>query len=184
MRSMILLLLLVCPGVFGKCLTEYDRKLFPHWLKTGELADSRQEAIKLAGVSDIEIIGGRVAKGEILDPYTGRILTIGKDSIDADHVVSLQFAFKKGANCWSRQLRTKFANDPLNIIAVSASSNRKKGARVASYLPPNLAYCLEYIDRIQAIMNKYGLNRSKSDVRRFNKARKKCEKYKNGTTCK
>ncbi len=52
-----------------------------------------------------------------------------------------------------------FANDPLNLLAVSASANRQKGdADAATWLPPNKRFRCAYVARQVAVKLKYGVS--------------------------
>ena len=58
--------------------------------------------------------------------------------VQIDHIVSLNEAWYSGASEWDPYERDIFADDILNLVAVSASSNRSKGARDAGEgLPPD-----------------------------------------------
>ena len=62
------------------------------------------------------------------------------DGVQIDHLVSLADAWYKGAREWDDQRRLDFANDPRNLLAVSAKANFDKAFRdAASWLPPNEA---------------------------------------------
>ena len=55
---------------------------------------------------------------------------------DIDHIVSKKEAWQSGAHGWTYDQRCQFANDELNLTAVTYSSNRSKGARdAAEWLP-------------------------------------------------
>ena len=55
---------------------------------------------------------------------------------DIDHIVSKKEAWQSGAYAWTYNQRCQFANDVLNLTAVTFSSNRSKGARDAGeWLP-------------------------------------------------
>ena len=59
-------------------------------------------------------------------------------SFDIDHIVALSEAWDSGASEWNGYDRDIFADDLLNLVAVSASSNRSKGGRDAGeWLPSN-----------------------------------------------
>ena len=64
--------------------------------------------------------------------------------LDVDHVVALSEAWDSGASKWTTAQRRVFANDQLNLLAVTASSNRSKGDRDAGeWLPPSAsAWCV------------------------------------------
>jgi hypothetical protein len=43
------------------------------------------------------------------------------------HLVPLALAWDLGARFWTDELRTRFANDPANLLAVEGKANRHKG---------------------------------------------------------
>jgi hypothetical protein len=102
-----------------------------------------------------------VLTGTLADPYTGRTITFvagpgTSDGVQIDHVVALSDAWQKGAQSWSAATRLAFANDPLNLLAVSGSSNVAKGdGDAATWLPPNRAYRCAYAARQVAVKAKY-----------------------------
>jgi len=54
--------------------------------------------------------------------------------------------------------RTNFANDPLNLLAVSGTANQQKGdSDAASWLPPNRAFRCTYVAIQVAVKIKYRL---------------------------
>ena len=63
-----------------------------------------------------------------------------------------------GAARWATDERVAFANDPLNLLAVSSSANRQKGdADAASWLPHTKAFRCSYVARQVAVKLKYRL---------------------------
>jgi hypothetical protein len=102
-----------------------------------------------------------VTSGTLSDPYTATSISYVRGagaSVDIDHVVALGDAWQKGAARWSTAKRVGFANDPLNLLAVSASANRQKGdADAATWLPPNKRFRCAYVARQVAVKLKYGL---------------------------
>ena len=82
----------------------------------------------------------------------------GHSRIDIDHVVALGDAWQMGAARWTSAARVDFANDPLDLLAVSASANRQKGdADAASWLPRTKAFRCTYVARQVAVKLKYRL---------------------------
>jgi hypothetical protein len=78
--------------------------------------------------------------------------------IQVDHVVALSDAWQKGAQSWTAERRRQFANDPLELLAVSGSQNQSKGdGDTATWLPPNRAFRCDYVARQVAVKRKYGL---------------------------
>jgi len=95
------------------------------------------------------------------DPYTGtsiRFVYGGASEVDIDHLVALSDAWQKGAAMWPAGKRLALANDPLNLLAVDAATNRSKGdGDAATWLPPNKAYRCTYVAKQVAVKGKYGL---------------------------
>ena len=82
----------------------------------------------------------------------------GRSKVDIDHVVALSDAWQKGAQQWDGSKRIALANDPLNLLAVDAGTNRGKGdGDTATWLPPNKAYRCTYVAAQVAVKKKYGL---------------------------
>jgi hypothetical protein len=112
----------------------------------------------------------RVQSGTLHDPYTADTITYvrgGASEVDIDHVVPLIDAWQKGAQQWSATKRTRFAKDPLELLAVSSSVNRAKGdGDAATWLPPNKSFRCDYVARQIAVKRTYGLwvTRAESDA--------------------
>ncbi len=102
-----------------------------------------------------------VQAGVLKDPYTAATITFVKGGdalVDIDHVVALGNAWETGAQQLSDQDRLRFANDPLNLLAVDGPANRQKGdADAATWLPPNTSYRCAYVARQTAVKLKYRL---------------------------
>lgn len=104
-----------------------------------------------------------VASGRLVDPYTATVITFvrGVDTsslVQIDHVVALSDAWQKGAQQLSRQRRTDFANDPINLLAVDGAANEQKGdGDAATWLPPNKSFRCAYVARQIAVKRKYDL---------------------------
>ncbi|WP_328913847.1 MULTISPECIES: HNH endonuclease family protein [unclassified Streptomyces] len=101
-----------------------------------------------------------VTGGSLADPYTGTKILYkrGASKVDIDHAVALSDAWQKGAQKWTKDRRKEFANDPLNLLAVDASTNRRKSdGDTATWLPPNTGYRCAYVARQVAVKKKYGL---------------------------
>ena len=107
--------------------------------------------------------GCAVLSGTLHDPYTGRAISFRRgestsDAVQIDHVVALSDAWQTGAQRWSSAKRVDFANDPLNLLAVSGPTNDAKGdGDAATWLPPNKGYRCAYVARQVAVKARYGL---------------------------
>ncbi|WP_328970099.1 HNH endonuclease family protein [Streptomyces sp. NBC_00239] len=144
--------------------TGYGREEFGRgWLDTDGNGCATREDILRRDLTDTRLKGGRckVASGVLAsDPYTGRRLEFrrGRSAVDIDHVVALSDAWQKGAKGWDRSKRVAFANDPLNLLAVEASANRRKSdGDAATWLPANRSYRCTYVAAQVAVKRKYGL---------------------------
>ena len=104
-----------------------------------------------------------IAAGVLEDPYTGSRIEFLRGNrtstrVQIDHVVALSDAWQKGAQSWDEPTRIRFANDPLNLVAVVDEANRQKGdGDAATWLPGNRSYRCRYVARQVAVKAKYGL---------------------------
>ena len=102
-----------------------------------------------------------VVSGTLPDPFTGQLLPFSKSdaaAIQIDHVVPLSLAWQMGADGWSREKRTDFANDPLNLLAVEGRANgQKSDSGPASWLPANKSIRCAYVTRMAQVSIKYQL---------------------------
>lgn len=109
-----------------------------------------------SGTHGCVVVGGILA-----DPYTGRTITFVKARaylVQIDHVVALSDAWQTGAQYEDAGTRERFANDPLNLLAVDGPTNESKGdADAASWLPPNRGFRCAYVARQIAVKVAYGL---------------------------
>ncbi len=144
--------------------TGYDRSSFSHWRDPDRNGcDARNDTLRrdltnLVIKSDSN--GCKVLGGVLADPYSGKGIdfVFGASLVDIDHVVALSNAWQTGAFQFTNEIRLQFANDPLNLLAVSASLNRQKGdGDAATWLPPTKSYRCQYVARQIAVKKKYGL---------------------------
>lgn len=105
----------------------------------------------------------QVVSGDLTDPYTGKFIQFRRGSkssaeVQIDHVVALSDAWQKGAAELSPSRREELSNDPLELLAVSASANQQKsGSDAASWLPTFKPFRCQYIARQIAVKLKYEL---------------------------
>ena len=106
----------------------YDRQLFDHWIDaSGNGCDTRCEVLKAERLSSLPGLAG----GGWLSTYDG-YSTDDASELDIDHVVALAEAWRSGAHSWDEDRRRDFSNDleePAALTAVTAATNRSKGAR-------------------------------------------------------
>ena len=148
--------------------TGYDRALFGQaWADVDRNGcDTRNDVLRRdlsAFVLKTGTHGCLVLSGTLQDPYTAMTIMFVRGQstsakVQIDHVVALSDAWQKGAQQWSTQRRTAFANDSLNLLAVDGPTNARKGdGDAATWLPPNKAYRCSYAARQVAVKVKYGL---------------------------
>jgi hypothetical protein len=163
--------------------TGYDRSSFSHWRDPDRNGcDARNDILRrdlnnLVIKSDSN--GCKVLGGVLADPYSGKNIdfVFGASLVDIDHVVALSNAWQTGAFQFTSEIRLQFANDPLNLLAVSASLNRQKGdGDAATWLPPTKSYRCQYVARQIAVKKKYGLWLTKPEKVAMSTLLAKCPK--------
>lgn len=144
--------------------TGYEREKFGRaWADVDGNGCGTRDDILRRDLTGVRLTDGRckVASGTLTDdPYTGTTVEYvrGRSKVDIDHVVALSDAWQKGAGKWDKDTRRRFANDPLNLLAVDSSTNRRKSdGDAATWLPPNKAYRCTYVARQVAVKKKYGV---------------------------
>lgn len=142
----------------------YDRDLFDHWVDAdGDGCDTRCEVLEAERRDDLPGLpsGGWLS---IYDGYS----TPDASELDIDHVVALGEAWRSGAAGWDAARREAFANDladPQALIAVTAATNRSKGARdPASWQPPAQAAWCEFATAWAATKVRWGLTADQAEV--------------------
>lgn len=104
-----------------------------------------------------------VLTGTLTDPYTGQDIGFVRGEstsslVQIDHVVPLAAAWRTGAKEWTAEVRTQFANDPVNLLAVDGPTNGSKSdSDAANWLPPNEAFRCEYVALQVQVKADYGL---------------------------
>ena len=148
--------------------TGYDRDQFgQRWADINRNGcDTRNDILK-RDLSKIVFKPGTrncvVASGDLIDPYSGKTINFVRGNISSmevqiDHVVALSNAWQTGAFKLSLAMRTQFANDPLNLLAVQGRLNSQKGdGDAATWLPPLKSYRCNYVARQITVKAKYGL---------------------------
>ena len=104
-----------------------------------------------------------VESGVLRDPYGGSTIDFERgrstsSAVQIDHVVALSDAWQTGAGRWAREKRVRFANDPLNLLAVDGPLNTAKSdGDAATWLPPDKTFRCPYVARQAALKGDYGL---------------------------
>ncbi len=178
--SLLIFLALSFDAMASECLSDYSRSEYPHWSKSKNFKDIRQEVIARAVVSGLVVESGVVVSGNWFDHFTGQIYSLDKVKPDVDHLVSLAWAHDRGGSCMSKCERKLLANDPLNLWPVHPSSNRQKGANVTGWMPSNIGICKKYLSRLKLVVEKYDLTLKKDDIIQYNRMVKQCLKWQKG----
>lgn len=116
-----------------------------------------------------------VERGVLQDPYSGQVIEFQRGErtsalVQIDHVVALSNAWQTGIFQSTAKVRTNFANDPLNLMAVKGSLNSQKGdGDAATWLPPNKSFRCEYVTRQIQVKAKYGLWVTKAEKEAMNR---------------
>lgn len=89
------------------------------------------------------------------------VIVLSAGELDIDHVVPLAEAWESGGHRWSAETWTRFGNDledPRSLVAVSASTNRSKGAKdPQDWWPPHVGYRCQYAADWIAIKARWNL---------------------------
>ena len=157
----------------------YNRKDWKHWSDVdGDCMNTRHEilAAQADGAIKLSPDGCYVSTGLWDDPFSGEQLTRASD-LDVDHVIPLKWANDHGGNGWSKDKKERFANDPINLLAVDDALNQSKGAKgTDEWMPPNHAFRCEYISIWNQVLQSYPeLTMSTKQKRVFNRQMDACE---------
>jgi uncharacterized protein DUF1524/excalibur calcium-binding domain-containing protein len=142
-------------------MTGYDREEFGGDWASVNGCDTRERVLKRDLRAETYEPGStcEMRTGRLADPYTATLIAYergGASEVDIDHVVALGDAWQKGAQQWTPARRVRFANDPLNLLAVDASANRQKGdGDAATWLPANKSFRCTYVARQIAVKQRY-----------------------------
>jgi hypothetical protein len=148
--------------------TGYSREAFgPAWADTDRNGcDTRNDILNrdlTARTHKAGTGGCAVLSGTLADPYTASTIAFHRGAttsttVQIDHVVALSNAWQTGAAALDAATRLRFANDPLELLAVQGASNQAKSdADAATWLPPSKRYRCAYVARQVAVKAKYAL---------------------------
>jgi hypothetical protein len=160
--------------------TGYSREVFgPAWFDVDRNRCNTRDDILARDLVERQMDGScRVLAGVLYpDPYTGENIRFvrGASLVDIDHVVALAQAWESGAWQWRFPQRVRFANDPLNLLAVSARANRQKGDReAAAWLPANRSFRCPFIARQIAVKAKYRLSVTPAEKTAMQRVLQRC----------
>ena len=159
----------------------YDRDLFKHWVDAdGDGCDARREVL-IAEAVVAPSVGSRcvLSGGEWLSRYDGKTTSGNGSGFDVDHMVPLAEAWESGAHGWTPTRREEYANDlgyADSLIAVSASSNRSKGARdPAEWMPPTQGVHCWYAAAWVQVKTRWSLTVDQAEADKLNSVLSGCD---------
>jgi hypothetical protein len=136
-----------------KSMAGYSRDRFPHWRIVAAGCDTRDEVLKRDGSNVTVGKDCKITGGTWLSLYDTKTFT-DPQQLDIDHMVPLANAWRSGADTWTDEKRSDFANDMTRpqLIAVSLNTNRSKGDQDPStWKPPSQSFYCEYAQRWIAV---------------------------------
>ncbi len=154
-------------GASEELALKYSRSAFGHgWADDdGDCQNTRHETLLSQSQMPVTfktIKSCQVRDGSWKSPYSNKLI-FKSSKLDIDHVVPLKWAWEHGAVTWPKAKRVKFANDPLNLLAVEARLNRQKGAKgPLDWLPPE-NQC-QYLKLFATIKDAYDLTYSRNEA--------------------
>lgn len=141
----------------------YVRSDWRHWV--GSPCSVRREILIRDG-EDVEYTTEnntcQIISGTWEDPYGGDTYTNPLE-LDIDHVVALSYAARHGGQEWDKAKKEKFANDPSNLFAVSASENRKKSDDGPSEYMPKRDFRCTFAKTWISTVTEYDLSITEDD---------------------
>ncbi|WP_378144480.1 HNH endonuclease family protein [Cnuibacter sp. UC19_7] len=110
-----------------------------------------------------------VAAGVLDDPYTGTTIDFQRGEqtsplVQIDHIVPLAWAWRNGAADWDTVTKLKFANDPVELVAVDGEANNAKAdSGPAGWLPPDTESQCAYVAVFTLVVAQYQLTIDDAD---------------------
>jgi hypothetical protein len=156
--------------------TAYKRSYFRHWIKQADGCTTR-EVVLIRDATGGSRSGCLMVSATWVSSYDA-VTTTNPSAFDIDHMVPLKEAWVSGASDWSAERRTSFANDLgyfYSLLAVSASSNRSKGAQdPAAWMPPNVGDQCSYIYEWVAVKWRWDLSMDVTEKRKVHSVMDEC----------
>lgn len=166
--------------------TGYDREgqFGPTWFDVdANGCDTRNDILRRDLDDTVVDSSCRVLSGVLTDPFSGDTIDFERGEttsilVQVDHVVALSNAWQTGAQQLTPQQRLEFANDPLNLIAVSGRLNAQKGdGDAATWLPPRRDYWCEYVARQVSVKAQYDLWVTQAEFDRIDAILAQCPSF-------
>jgi Domain of unknown function (DUF1994). len=159
--------------------TKYNRDSWKHWSDfDNDCMNTRHEILLAQADGPVKKSpdGCYISSSTWNDPFSGKTLLQASD-LDVDHIIPLKWASEHGGLKWSSTKKERFANDPVNLLAVDDSLNQSKGARgPTQWMPPNHSFRCKYLGLWQVVLSKYtDLKMTSKENRTFNKQLNACK---------
>lgn len=161
--------------------TGYERSQFGAGWSVDTIGCTTRNSILRRDLLDVVVDENcRVLRGTLRDPYTGKEIVFERGNqtsskVQVDHVVALSNAWQTGAQELSHLDRTRFANDPMNLLAVDGAANQQKGdGDAATWLPAHKAYRCAYVARQVSVKYTYSLWVTHAEKEAIQRVLEKC----------
>ena len=162
--------------------SRYDRDSWGNWTDSdGDCQDTRAEVLIAQSLIPVTFKNSTkciVDTGLWIDQFTGNSVQQASE-LDIDHIVPLKDAHLSGAWQWDDETKRSYFNylqDPNHLIAVSASSNRTKGAKTPDkWMPENPDYQCQYAQAWIAVKNRWNLTATNNERGALKLALDTCE---------
>ncbi|MDT8398539.1 MAG: DUF1524 domain-containing protein [Pseudomonadales bacterium] len=155
----------------------YNKEDWPYWEDfDNDCQDARAEVLVITSRVPVSYTNPRncvVKEGLWLDEYSGEEFTRALD-LEIDHIIPPRYADTANGYQWDQQKRSTFANDPMNLIAVSRKTFREKRQRSIALWRPRAEYLCSYASQWRDIAEKYQLRLFNRESGRINSTLKDC----------
>lgn len=122
-----------------------------------------------------------VATGKLADPYSGSTVRFERGAktsakVQIDHMIPLAYAWDLGAWSWDDEKRTRFANDPRNLVAVDGPANENKSdSPPGRWMPSNERFHCQYARQFAFAAREYGVSIDRASAAVIARAVATCE---------
>ena len=165
---------------FSICSQDFNRSEWNVWKNYKGCISVREKILIDYSKTEIAMDGKNcnVVKGQ-WQPIWEKATFFYAKEVDIDHTVPLSWAWKHGANKWTKRMKEAYANnyiDQYHLLPLSTKANRTKGDRGPDEWLPETNKCM-YINVFMNIVNKNKLELSEDEMTTYLILRKKeCEK--------